>query len=41
LRGNVFVDDFKNSRKIWAAELIYDTNDDSFEGKDVEIELVF
>jgi lipopolysaccharide export system protein LptA len=41
LRGNVFVDDFKNSRKIWAAELVYDTNDDSFEGKDVEIELVF
>ncbi len=41
LKGNVFVDDFKNSRKIWASELIYDTTDDSFEGKNVEIELVF
>ncbi|MBN2220125.1 MAG: OstA family protein [Kosmotogaceae bacterium] len=41
LMGNVFVDDFKNSRKIWASELIYDTTDDSFEGKNVEIELVF
>jgi len=41
LKGNVFVDDFKNSRKIWASDLIYDTTDDSFEGKNVEIELVF
>jgi lipopolysaccharide export system protein LptA len=41
LKGSGFVDDFKNSRKIWASELIYDTNDDSFEGKSVEIELVF
>ena len=41
LKGDVFVDDFKNSRKIWATELIYDTEDDSFEGLNVRIELVF
>ena len=41
LKGNVFVNDEKNSRKIWASELLYNTEDDSFKGLNVEIELVF
>lgn len=41
LKGNVFVEDEKNSRKIWASELMYNTEDDSFEGLNVKIELVF
>jgi lipopolysaccharide export system protein LptA len=41
LKGNVFVNDEKNRRKIWASELLYNTQDDSFKGLNVEIELVF
>ena len=41
LKGNVFVNDEKNSRKIWASELLYNTEDDSFKGLNVAIELVF
>ncbi len=41
LKGNVFVNDEKNRRKIWASELLYNTEDDSFKGLNVEIELVF
>ncbi|AKI97699.1 hypothetical protein [Kosmotoga pacifica] len=41
LKGDVFVDDKKNNRKIYATELYYNTKDDSFEGTNVSLEMEF
>jgi lipopolysaccharide export system protein LptA len=40
LTGRVLVIDHKNNRTIRASELIYNTDDDSFEGKSVEMEII-
>lgn len=40
LTGRVLVIDHKNNRTIRASELIYNTDDDSFEGKAVEMEII-
>ncbi len=40
LIGQVLVIDHKNNRTIRASELIYNTDDDSFEGKTVEMEII-
>ncbi|OAA31640.1 hypothetical protein AT15_06085 [Kosmotoga arenicorallina S304] len=41
LEGDVFVNDIKNKRKIYATKLYYNTNDDSFEGENVSLEMIF
>jgi len=41
LEGEVYVDDVKNRRKIHATKLYYNTNDDSFEGENVSLEMTF
>jgi lipopolysaccharide export system protein LptA len=40
LKGDVYIVDKKNNRTITASELTYNTTNDTFEGKDVYLEII-